>query len=70
MLQVIQRFFQAICASRGNCSFPVFLFPGTFLADTLTKQPQLILKNAGSNALNVLQMHVVSYVTTEITWCL
>jgi len=37
-------------------SFP---FPSTFLADTLTKRLQLILKHAGNNAINDLQMHVV-----------
>jgi len=57
--QVIQTFFQAICASKSNCSFAVFLSTGTFLADMLTKQLQVILKHAGNNALNDLQMHVV-----------
>jgi len=57
--QVIQRFFQAICGSKGNYSFTVFFFPATFLADMLTQRLQLILKHAGNNALNDLQMHVV-----------
>jgi len=60
MRQVIQRFFQAICASKGHCSFAVFLSPGTLLADTLTERLQVMLKRARNNALNDLQMHVVS----------
>jgi len=60
MWQVMQSFFQAICGSKGNCLFTDFLSQGTFLADTLTKQLQLIFKHAANNALNNLQMHVVS----------
>jgi len=55
----INVFLQAICASKGNCSFAVFFSPGTFLADTLTKRRQLILKHAGNNVLNDLQLHAV-----------
>jgi len=53
------KIFRAICASKCNCSFAVFLSPGTFLGDTLTKQLQPILKHAGNNALNDLQMRAV-----------
>jgi len=53
------KIFQAICASKGNCSFAVFLSPGTFPADMLTKRQQLILKYPGNNVLNDLQMRVV-----------
>jgi len=67
MWQVILRLFQAICASKGNCSFAVFLSPGAFLADMLTKRLQLILQHARNNALNDLQMHAVGEVTAEIT---
>jgi len=67
MQQVIQRFFQVICASKGNCLFAVFLSLGTFLGDTLTIRLQLISKHARNNALNDLQMHAVGKETLEIT---
>jgi len=57
VLSYMKIFSSHLC--KGNCSFAVFLSPGTFLADTLTKRLQLILKHAGNNALNDLQMHVV-----------
>ena len=44
---------------KGNCSFAVFLSPGCFLADVLTKRLQQISKHARNNALNTLEMHVV-----------
>ena len=58
MWQVMQIYFQAICA-KAAAHFTVFLSPGTFLADTLTKRLQQIWKHARNNALYDLQMHVV-----------